>query len=111
MTGFTTVKAQLVVHTTLAFLRSKFTVFELVGIGGSVGTAGVRGGFPGLVGIIGIGIGVRFRSGRGLVGIMSTARGLRIVLVGLVVGTIVGFGIGLVGTVLLAKSFPVASVD
>ena len=46
--------------------------------------------------IVGIGIGVGFRSGRGLVRIMSTARGLRIVLVGLVVGATVGLGIGLV---------------
>ena len=105
MTSFTTVQAQLIVHTTLAFLRCKFTILKLVGIGGSVRTARVRGGFPGLVGIIGIGMGVRFRSGRGLVRIMSTAQGLRIVLVGLVVGMIVGFGIGLVGTVLFSKSF------
>ena len=56
-------------------------------------------------------MGVRFRSGRGLVGIMSTAQGLRIVLVGLVAGATVGLGIGLVLTVLFSKLFPVARVD
>ena len=39
MTGFTTIQAQLVVHTMLAFLRCEFTVLKLVGIGGLVGTA------------------------------------------------------------------------